>query len=99
MNPARTPAAAANTTAATMSRSTAFIAAASGDAAQLAGGEDLPQVAAGEGPADLRDLLGRAFGDDLAAGLPALRAEVNDVVRGLDDVEVVLDDDDRVARV
>src|SRR5512133_3824972 len=44
-----------------------------------------------------RDLLGRAGGDDLAAVLPALGAHVDDTVGRLDDVEVVLDDDDRVA--
>src|SRR5690606_16084300 len=32
-------------------------------------------------------------------GVPALRAHVDDPVRGLDDVQVVLDDDDRVALV
>src|SRR5213082_804239 len=96
MNPARMPVTAARTRAATMRTSTAFTAARLGDAAQLAGGEDLPQVAAGERPADLRHLFGRALGDHLAAGLPALGTEVDDVIRGLHDVEVVLDDDDGV---
>ena len=41
--------------------------------------------------------LGRALGDDLAAARAALRPEVDDPVGRLDDVEVVLDDDDRVA--
>ena len=40
------------------------------------------------------DLLGRAGGDDHAALVPALGAHVDDAVRGLDDVEVVLDDHD-----
>src|SRR5256714_8589451 len=99
MKPARMPVTAASTSAATMRRSTAFTPAASGDAAQLAGREDLPQVAAGERPAHLRDLLGRALGDPLAAGLPALGTEVDDVVRGLHDVQVVLDHDDGVPGV
>src|SRR5579859_2555461 len=99
MNPARMPVTTARTTAATMRMSTAFTPAGSGDAAQLAGGQDLPQVAAGERAAHLRDLLGRALGDDLAAGLAAFGAEVDDVVGRLHDVEVVLDDDDRVPRV
>ena len=43
------------------------------------------------------DLFGRAGGDDLAAAVAALGAEVDDPVGGLDDVEVVLDDDHRVA--
>ena len=46
---------------------------------------------------DLRDLLRRAGGDDRAAGIAAFRAEIDDVVGGLDDVEIVLDDEQRVA--
>ena len=46
-----------------------------------------------------RDLLGRALGDDPAAAIAALRSEVDDPVGRLDDVEVVLDDEDRVAAV
>ena len=46
-----------------------------------------------------RDVLGRALGDDPAAAAAALGAEVDDPVGALDDVEVVLDDDDRVALV
>ena len=45
------------------------------------------------------DLLGRALGDDPAAAVAALGPEVDDPVGGLDDVEVVLDDEDRVAAV
>src|SRR5256885_1062927 len=43
--------------------------------------------------------LGRPPRHDLAALLAALRPHVDDPVGGLDDVEVVLDDDDRVARL
>ena len=45
------------------------------------------------------DLLGRALRDDQAAAGAALGAHVDDPVGRLDDVEVVLDDDDRVALV
>ncbi len=48
---------------------------------------------------DLRDLLWRALGDDLTAAETTLGAHVDDPVGALDDVEVVLDDDDRVALV
>ena len=42
---------------------------------------------------------GRALGDDQTAAVAALGAHVDDPVGGLDDIEVVLDDDDRVALV
>src|SRR5512134_3267468 len=42
-------------------------------------------------------LLGKALADDLATGLAALGAEIDDPVGGADDVEVMLDDDQRVA--
>ena len=45
----------------------------------------------------LDDVLGTACRDDGAALVATLRAEVDDVVSRLDDVEVVLDDDDGVA--
>ncbi len=45
------------------------------------------------------DLLGRALGDDQATAGAALGAHVHEPVGGLDHVEVVLDDDDRVALV
>ena len=48
---------------------------------------------------DLRDLLGRADGDDLAACLAALGAEVDQVVGLLDHVEIVLDHEHGVAAV
>ena len=50
-------------------------------------------------PLHLDHVLGRAGGDDLAAAVAAFGAEVDDPVGGLDDVEIVLDDDDRVALV
>ena len=52
-----------------------------------------------ESSAQAGDLLRRAGGDHLAALVPALGAEVDDPVGALDHVEVVLDDDHRVALV
>ena len=43
------------------------------------------------------DRLGRAGGNDLAAAVAAFRAEVDDPVGGLDDFQIVLDDDHCVA--
>ena len=48
---------------------------------------------------DLCDLLGGAGGHHIAAAVAALGAEVDDVVGGFDDVEVVLDDEDGIARI
>jgi hypothetical protein len=64
--------------------------------AALVGGA---QVVTGEAVRVLRDLLGRALSDDLAAAVTALWAEVDDVVGVEHDVDMVLDDDDRVASV
>src|SRR2546425_8881969 len=69
------------------------------DTPDLAGREQVAQVAAGERPRHAGGRLGRALGDDLAAGLAALGTKVDHPVRGLDDVEVVLDDDNGVAGV
>ena len=44
-------------------------------------------------------LLGGAGGHHIAAAVAALGAEIDDVVSGLDDVQIVLDDQDRVARI
>src|SRR5438067_5112696 len=57
------------------------------------GAEVLPGVARLDGG----DLLGGAGRDDMAAGIAALGAEVDDPVGGLDDFEIVLDDQHRVA--
>ncbi len=48
---------------------------------------------------DLGDLLGRALGDDPPAPEAARRPQLDQPVGRLDHVEVVLDDEDRVARV
>ena len=46
-----------------------------------------------------RDILGCPGHDDLAAGVTTFGPEVDDVIGGLDDVHVVLDEDDGVAGV
>ena len=51
------------------------------------------------GPLHRRDLRGRARGHHLAAAVPALGPQVDDVVGALDDLGVVFDDHHRVALV
>ena len=46
---------------------------------------------------NLGDLLGRARGDDGAAAVSPIRAEIDDSIRRFDDVEVMLDDEHGVA--
>src|SRR3954469_19851007 len=48
---------------------------------------------------DARDFLRRAAGDDRSAARAALGTEIDDVVGGLDHVEIVLDDEHGVAAV
>src|SRR5687768_9267362 len=48
---------------------------------------------------DFADLLRRALRDDRAAAFAALGAHVDEPVGALDHVEVVLDDEDRIAEV
>lgn len=50
-------------------------------------------------PLRLRDVLRRPFGHDLPAKVSSLGSQVDDPVRVFDDVEVVFDDDNRVAAV
>jgi hypothetical protein len=57
--------------------------------------EIVPGVALGRGG----DLLGRADGHDLAAGVSAFGAEIDDPVGGLDHFEIVLDHHHGVALV
>src|SRR2546422_11564753 len=45
------------------------------------------------------DLLGCAGGDHLAPLVAALRTQIDDVVGRLEDVEIVLDDDNRVSSI
>ena len=56
-------------------------------------GEKAPGMRGGIGG----DLFGGAGGDDLPTLVAAFRAEVNHPVGGLDDIQVVFDDDDGVA--
>src|SRR5512138_45333 len=63
-----------------------------------AGVQDLAEVASGVGAVSAgRDLFRGPLGHDAAPGLPAFRAQVDNIVTVLDDFKVVLDDDDRVA--
>ena len=57
--------------------------------------QELPRIR----PLGRGDLLGRAGRDDLAAGVTALGTEIDDMIGGLDHVEMVLDQDHRVPRV
>ncbi len=43
------------------------------------------------------DVFGPAFGNDLAAAIAALGAEIDDPIRRLDHFEIMLDHDDRIA--
>src|SRR5262245_62788867 len=62
------------------------------------GAKDARQEPAGMGGAGRRrELFGRARRDDTSPRLPTLGSEIDDVVGSLHDVEVVLDDDDRVS--
>src|SRR5690349_4663620 len=65
----------------------------------VARAEDACEEAAGVRGLVLRDVLGRARGNDLPAAMAALGAEINHPVGGLDHVEVVLDYDHGVAVV
>ena len=60
--------------------------------------EGFAEVGAGGG-FEFGDLLGRGGGDELAAVFAGFRAEVEDPVGGLDDIEVVFDDEQGVAGI
>ena len=55
------------------------------------------KVVAGVGVRGGGDEFGGARGDDLAAGVAAFRAHVDDPVGGLDDVKIVFDDEEGAA--
>ncbi len=61
--------------------------------------EDASQPLAGVRELVVSDLFRRTGGDHLAACRAAFGAEIDDPVGGLDDVEVVLDDDHRTSAV
>ena len=47
----------------------------------------------------LLDVFGRALGDQQAARVAALRAEIDQPVGGADHIQVVFDDDQRMTRL
>ena len=55
------------------------------------------EVGAGDGGGVRGDLFGSALRDDTASVAASRRAHVEEVVHGLEHIEVVLDDDDRIA--
>src|SRR5947209_6537361 len=55
------------------------------------------QIAAGMAGLDRGDLVGRAGRDDMAAAVAPLGPEIDDPIRGLDDLQIMLDDEHRVA--
>ena len=57
------------------------------------------QVLAGKTAGHGSHLLRGTFGYDLAAGTAALRAKIDDMVGTLDEIQIMLDDDDRIAHV
>lgn len=59
----------------------------------------LRQILSGIALLILSDFLRRAGRDDRAAAVAAFGTEVDDMVDRLDDVEVMFDDDDRIAAV
>src|SRR5208283_2344395 len=61
--------------------------------------QNAAQILPGKTSGTAGHCLRRPLRDDAAASISALRAEVNDPVRRFDYIEVVLDDDERVARV
>ncbi len=69
-----------------------------GGAGRGLAGERRPQVRGGGRPAGGNG-LGRPLRNDPAALLPGAGADLEEPVRGLEDVEVVLDHDDAVAAV
>src|SRR5512146_2829185 len=59
--------------------------------------EDAREIFSRVGALGVGHLFGRALGDNLSAAHAAFGAEVDEIVRALNDVEIVLNDDDRVA--
>ena len=64
----------------------------------LAGWQQRAKMLAGEALGGVGNQLGRTFGDDATAALATFGTEIDDPVGALDDVEVVFDDKDAVAR-
>jgi hypothetical protein len=59
--------------------------------------EDLPQELSSMRSRSGRDFLRGSFRNHLASAITTFRPEIDHIVGGLDDVEVMLDDDNRVA--
>ena len=62
-------------------------------------GQQSFEVLPGEGCIDLGDVFGCSLSNNLAATIAAIRAQVDDPIGGLDDVQIVLDDQHGVALV
>src|SRR5690349_7332341 len=62
------------------------------------GGENFFEITAGVTGGRSGNLLGRALRDDLSAMLAALGTQIDEPVGGFDDVQIVFDDQQRVAR-
>ena len=61
--------------------------------------QNLPQILCRVALFTLGHLLGRSLGDNHAARIAAFRTKVDQPVGALDDIEVVLDDHQRVTRI
>src|SRR6516162_3822263 len=61
--------------------------------------QQIPQKSPGRRCLDARHFFGRSGGHDASTRRAALRTEIDNVVGGLDDVQVVLDDNDCVSLV
>ncbi len=57
--------------------------------------QDTRQIFSGVRPGQLRNRFRRSRAHNLAAAIPALRAQIDHPIRGLDDLQIVLDDDNR----
>ena len=57
------------------------------------------QIIAGMGIVLLGDIFRRSGGENLAALIAAFRSQVDDPIGGLDDIEIVFDDDNGVALI
>ncbi len=62
-------------------------------------GEDRSEILARVRGLDLRELLGRAGADHHPTIFTALWSEIDQIVGGLDDVQIVLDDEQRMPRL
>ena len=61
--------------------------------------QDLRKILAGVGPLDGGNLLWSALGDNGSAAISSLGPHVDDPIGGFDDIQIVLNDEDRVALI